>query len=250
VLETLRRAGRHRYWTLAAVATVAATIAVVGSAVASQLASGVDTYTGCVSTSGDLSKFAKGTAPAKSCTGSQVQVSFSGPLPSGCADGDVLAWRSGAWNCSTEAGAPAAFEAIRQSDVGIPATGSYSELAALSLEPGSYAVSARLGLTSQGTASDPPAFVHCALIPSNEDGTPGSPGSSGNDFATLLLAPFGDPGAWEELTMSVSQKLTQPGSVSLQCASTGSGVSAHHVVVRAIEVGSITTELVGPGPLP
>jgi hypothetical protein len=66
------RFGRHRLGTIAAIAVVSLVVGVVGSAIASQLASGVDTYTGCLSASGDLAKFSKGSSPTKSCTGNQV----------------------------------------------------------------------------------------------------------------------------------------------------------------------------------
>jgi hypothetical protein len=235
VLKTL--ASRHRYRTLAAVAAVAATIAIVGSAVASQLASGVDTYTGCVSTSGDLSKFAKGTAPAKSCTGSQVQVSFSGPLPSGCAEGDVLAWRSNAWTCAAD-GATDAFVVLR-SPRSIPLN-TVVRVATMHLDPGAYVVTGRVDVRAEGNASDPPANVSCLLIAADD-----------SDSATLRLSPSGAPGDSAALALFASEELSEPGDVQLECNVYGnvSGATADHIAVRAVEVGSITTDQ-EPGPLP
>ena len=114
-----------------------------------------------------------------------------------------------------------------------------------------YVVTAKTEIASQGTASDPPVDVHCELIPSNEDGTPGLSGSTQNDFASRRLAPLGGTGASDGFVLFVTQRLTQPGSVVLGCSASGnaSGAAANYSSIRAVEVGSVTTSEF-PGPLP
>jgi hypothetical protein len=243
-----RLRGRHRFWTFASIAAVAIIAGAVGSAVASQLASGVDTYTGCLTTSGDLSKFAKGTTPAKACTGSQVQVSFSGPLPSGCADGDLLTWQGG-WGCgSGAAGRGGDVFVIRRLDEPIVSTPSYSEVLRLPLQPGLYEITGKLGLHNRSPSS--PFNLQCALVPSNQDGSPGSPGSADADVGFLNLAPAGSPGDQGGVSLAVSEDLAQPGSVVLSCAGYGNayGAFTNYVAIRATRVNSITR--VSPAPLP
>ena len=81
-----------------AVAIAVVVLAVGGTALASQLLDGSSGYTGCLTQSGDLLKFAEGGSPLKACTGTQVPVHFTGDLPailagsglSGSSEGGVL----------------------------------------------------------------------------------------------------------------------------------------------------------------
>jgi hypothetical protein len=112
---------------LIAVAGVVAVLAVVGTAVASQVLEQSSGYTGCLTQNGDLLKFAEGNAPLRPCSGNQVEVHFSGDLPTviagsgldgttaegvltlslnpayalpqGCAGGQVPRWDGNAWAC-------------------------------------------------------------------------------------------------------------------------------------------------------
>ena len=102
-------------------------------------------------------------------------------------------------------------------------------------------VTAKARLGSQGTAADNPVRVWCSL----------EPGSPANDSAGLLLAPVGSPGETQVVTLLVSKELAEPGSVRLACSASGNakGASVSEVVIRALEVGTITTD-VGVPPLP
>lgn len=155
------------------------------------------------------------------------------------------------WSAAPAAELPDAFVAIRKSTRPVPPTGEFTEVVALDLPPGSYQVTAKAELESQGTALDDPVRVFCELVPSNVDGTPGSSGSETSDFVGLHLAPVGHPGEHEVIALLVSQELSQLGSVVLGCWASGNemGAGVSNVVVRAVEVGSITTDP-GPPPLP
>jgi hypothetical protein len=136
---------------------------------------------------------------------------------------------------------PSAFVVLRASTGSVPPTGEASVIAKLDLPAGNYLVTAKAELGSQGTALDDPVRVFCSL----------EPGSPANDFAGLLLAPVGSPGEHQIVTLLISKELSKAGSVSLACSASGNvkGASVAHVVLRAVEVGTITTDA-GPPPLP
>jgi len=238
--------GGNRFRTVAAVAAIAVTVGVVGSAIASQLASGVDTYTGCLSTSGDLTKVAKGSAPAKACTGSQSQISLSGPLPQDCSTGDVLRWNAG-WTCGADARAEV-FVA-RQSGQPFVLPGTGAEVLRLSLAPGKYEVTGKIALLARSPSG--PFLAQCFLVPSDPDGTPGSLNGPGTDVASLRLAPAGSAADQGGIVLAVSEELTASGAVSLRCGGSGeaAGALATRTAIRAIKVDTITTTD-SPGPLP
>jgi hypothetical protein len=107
---------------------VVAALIVGGSALGSQLLSGADGYTGCLTQRGDLLKFAEGDSPLKPCSTGQLQVHFAGDLgsvqagtglvgqtengivtlsihpsyalPQGCEAGSYATWDGTAWVCS------------------------------------------------------------------------------------------------------------------------------------------------------
>ena len=111
-----------------ALAVVVVALIVGGSALGSQLLSGADGYTGCLTQNGDLLKFAEGDSLVRPCTGNQMQVHFAGDLgsvmagtglagttengivtlsvapeyslPQGCNDHQVAMWDGSAWVCS------------------------------------------------------------------------------------------------------------------------------------------------------
>jgi len=238
---------RHRsaaVWVAVVVASVL--VGAGGSALASQLSGGIDSYTGCLTSSGELVKFTQGGSPLKPCTGNQVQVSFSAPLPQDCLSGQVLKWNGSMWACAADdvggsSGADA-FVSIRAQDNPIvPPTGVLTQLVTLRLEPGRYQVTGKVGLHNR----DPqlPFRTQCALVPSNEDGTPREPGALGSDWGFLHLARAGSPGEEDAVSLFVSQELSQPGTVVLSCSGNGNqfGAFANYGTIRAIEVASITT---------
>jgi hypothetical protein len=155
------------------------------------------------------------------------------------------------WATAPTARLPDTFVVLRRSGSAVPATGTFTEITNLDLQPGRYQVTAKTVVGSQGTALDNPVRVFCSLVPSNIDGTPGTPGASESDSATLHLAPVSHPGEEAVIALFVSQELSQPGSVVLGCSASGNemGADVRDTSVRAIEVGSITTDP-GPPPLP
>lgn len=104
-----------------------AVLVVGGSALGSQVFSGADGYTGCLSHNGDLLRFKAGASSLKPCTGTQVEVHFAGDLesimagaglvaetangvvtlsvapsyslPEGCSAGKFAKWNGSAWVC-------------------------------------------------------------------------------------------------------------------------------------------------------
>jgi hypothetical protein len=115
------------------VVAVVVALALGGVALASQLTTSATSVTGCLSPSGDLTKFALGDSPLKSCTGNQVQVHLTGndlasivagtgltsttengaitlsidpayALPQGCEVGDIARWNGSNWYCSGDGG--------------------------------------------------------------------------------------------------------------------------------------------------
>lgn len=115
-----------------AVATLVATFAIAGSALAGHLASGVKSYTGCLTTQGGtLTLIREGDAPARPCPGGSVEAHFSGgditsvtagtglsgsgtngdvtisldpkyALRQDCATGQVVKWSGSAWACAND----------------------------------------------------------------------------------------------------------------------------------------------------
>ena len=136
---------------------------------------------------------------------------------------------------------PDAFVAIRGASFAVQPTGEFTEVMKLDLPAGNYVVTAKAQVASRGTALDDPVRVHCSL----EQGSPT------NDFAGLLLAPVGHPGEAEVISLLVSKELAEAGSVHLTCSAAENEMGAHisEVVLRAVEVGTITTDIGFP-PLP
>ena len=136
---------------------------------------------------------------------------------------------------------PDAFVALRGATASVQPTDEVAEITKLDLPAGNYVVTAKARLGSQGTAADNPVRVSCSL----------EPGSPANDFAGLLLAPVGSPGEAQVITLLVSKELSEAGSVRLACSASGNvkGASVSEAVVRAVEVGTITTDIGFP-PLP
>jgi hypothetical protein len=142
---------------------------------------------------------------------------------------------------------PNAFVALRHRDNPVvPGTGRFTELLTLRLRPGAYQVFAKVGLHNAAPRSQ--LDTGCTLVPSKTDGTPGTPGMQGSDYAAMHLAPAGHPGEEGAVTLVVSQELDRPGSVVLGCEASGyaADASASYGSIVAIEVGSITTESVPP----
>lgn len=136
---------------------------------------------------------------------------------------------------------PDAFVALRGATAAVQPTGEFAEIATLDLSAGNYVVTAKAQLGSRGTAADNPVRVFCSL----------EPGSPANEFAGVLLAPVGSPGESEVISLLVSKELSEAGSVRLACSASGNAMGAHigEVVIRAVEVGTITTDIGFP-PLP
>jgi hypothetical protein len=145
-------------------------------------------------------------------------------------------------------GLPEAYVAIRSRDNPIvPPTDEFTELIRLSLAPGTYLVSGKVGLHNRDGGA--PFRADCALVPSKEDGTASaSRGEFGTDWAMLHLGPFGGPGEHGEFAVSVSQVLSEEGSVVLGCSGSGNahGAFAQYGWIRALEIDSVVTDDVGP----
>lgn len=118
---------------LVAIAVATAVLIAGGAALGAQLTSSETSVTGCLSQSGDLTKFAVGDLPVKPCTGNQVQVHLTGndlaslvagtaltkstengvatlsidpkyALPQDCATDDTAVWNGNNWRCSSDVG--------------------------------------------------------------------------------------------------------------------------------------------------
>jgi hypothetical protein len=112
-----------------AIAVAAVALVAGGAALGAQLTNSATSVTGCLSQSGDLTKFAVGDSPLKPCTGNQVQVHLTGEdlasivagaglqsstengvvtlsidpayaLPQGCYVGQIARWNGNSWYCS------------------------------------------------------------------------------------------------------------------------------------------------------
>jgi len=246
---TVARRRGARAWIAAAV--IGVLVLVGGTALAGALSNTVESYTGCVSPSGDLSKFAEGSSPLKPCTGNQMQVSFSERLPDGCVSGQVLKWSGSEWACADDetgdAGAEDAF--VRWSgdvDLDVP-RGQFTELLHLDLEPGRYLITGKLQLSNSEAPSS--LRVGCELAVDDSDGMP-PVGGPDSDHAALHLAAAGEPGETAPISLFVSQELSESASVILGCtAESGSGTGgfANFAYLRADEVGGV---IEGPSPLP
>ena len=119
----------------AAVFTAVVALALGGTALAGHLVGDVASYTGCVSSRGDLSKLQEGNTPLKPCSSGQVEVHLSGgdltsvvagtgltggaesgaatlqiasgyALPQGCSQGQEARWSGSAWVVCWNDGAP------------------------------------------------------------------------------------------------------------------------------------------------
>lgn len=146
---------------------------------------------------------------------------------------------------------PDSFVALARDEVSLPE--GRTEIAALTLQPGKYQVTGKVFLFNSSSQITSGTGVSCQLTPSNEDGSPGDPGGPPADPGLLAFAPAGEPGSAGTISLGVSQVLAQPGTVVLDCfnndPSTTSAPVASNAWIRAIEVGSITTDPGGP-PLP
>lgn len=146
---------------------------------------------------------------------------------------------------------PDSFVALATDEVSLPE--GRTEIAALTLQPGKYQVTGKVFLFNSSSQIASGTGVSCQLTPSNEDGSRGDPGGPPADPGLLALAPAGEPGSAGTISLGVSQVLAQPGTVVLDCfnndPSTTSAPVASNAWIRAIEVGSITTDPGGP-PLP
>jgi hypothetical protein len=146
---------------------------------------------------------------------------------------------------------PDSFVALRTQEVPLPQ--GRTVIAALELQPGKYEVTGKVFLFNSSSEVGPVSGVSCQLTPSNEDGSPGNSGGPPADPGHLALAPSGEPGSAGTIGLGVSQVLTETGSVVLDCynhdPSEGSAPVASNAWIRAIEVGSITTNP-GVPPLP
>jgi len=146
---------------------------------------------------------------------------------------------------------PDSFVALATEEVSLPA--GRTEIAALSLQPGEYQVTGKVFLFNSSSQFALGMGVSCQLTPSNDDGTPGDPGGPPADPGFLALAPSGEAGSAGTISLGVSQVLSQPGTVVLDChnhdPSAVTSLVASNAWIRAIEVGSITTDPGSP-PLP
>ncbi len=212
------------YWKIGVVAIAIAAVAVVASAAWAAIPDSSGTIHACADRDGHLRVI--DTEGGKTCKSNESPLSWSSatgppaPPPAQLSD---------------------AFVALRGGTASVQPTGEPTEITTLDLPAGKYVVTAKAQLGSQGTAADDPVRVFCSL----EQGSPA------NDFAGLLLAPVGSPGESEVITLLVSKELSEPGSVRLACSASGNvmGASVSEVVLRAVEVGTITTDIEFP-PLP
>lgn len=145
-------------------------------------------------------------------------------------------------------GLPDSFVVVRSQDNPIiPGNSTFTELVRLKLEPGHYQVMGKIELHNRDGAA--PFTVQCGLVPSGPDGSSAEPGELGQDWGFLQLERFGEAGDQGGIVLFVSQKLDAPGFVMLGCdGSNGSehGAFGAYTSIRAIEVGSITSEYFTP----
>jgi hypothetical protein len=116
----------------------------------------------------------------------------------------------------------------------VPAETTGFEVTSLDLPAGRYVVTARAAVSSRGTGLDDSVRTGCALVTGDEIGE--------TDGASLHLAPVGHPGEQGVITLLANADLAEAGSARLRCSASGNaaGVTVSSVV-RAVEVGSITT---------
>jgi hypothetical protein len=138
---------------------------------------------------------------------------------------------------------PSAYAVLRDQDNPmVPGNDRFTELLRLELPPGTYVVSAKVGLHNRDMSVS--LRAECELVPSNEDGTrPSGPDFVGGDVTMLHLGPTGLAGEYGEFPLGVTQVLSAPGSVVLGCATYGHqhGAFAQYGWIRAIEVASVKT---------
>jgi hypothetical protein len=131
------------------------------------------------------------------------------------------------------------YRVVKERDI-LPGTNELKEVARLRLPPGKYWVVSTAHLFQRSGRGE----ATCFLTPSNEDGTPKTPGAKGHDFDAAALASFSDGFAYEgSFTMSVVQKLKASGDVVLYCrAAPPGGAFVDSIDITAMTVGEISEE--------
>lgn len=216
---------KTRYGMIGVAAIAVAAVAVVASAAWAAIPDASGTIHACADRDGRLRVI--DTELGKTCKSSERRLSWPAAAPPPPPPAAQL---------------PDAFVALRTSGAPVPsAPGEFIEIARLELPAGNYAVTAKADVQSNGSAGDPAVQVFCKL----------HSGAPVDDFVALKLAPVSSPGESESLSLLTTKELSAAGSVSLSCGAEGNvaGIEVEHTVVRAVEVGSITTD---PGipPLP
>jgi hypothetical protein len=221
---------------IAVLATSVVVVAVAASAAWAAIPDAEGTIHACADHEGRLRVI--DTDAGKTCKASETRLSWAatGPPPPPPPEPEAKPPRP------AEPQLPDAFVALRTAaGPRVPSTGASTEVLDLELPAGKYLVTAKLVLGSQGTALHDPVRVFCAL----------GPGSPVDDSSGIHLAPVGSPGEMQVITLLASAELADNGSMKLSCSADGNeqGALASNTVLRAIEVGSITTDP-GVPPLP
>jgi hypothetical protein len=223
-VKSVARQLKTSYGKITVVVIAVAAVAVIASAAWAAIPDASGTIHACADRDGRLRVI--DTENGKTCKSSEKRLSWSAAAPPPPPPARQL---------------PDAFVAIRGASFAVQPTGEFTKVMKLDLPAGNYVVTAKAQVASRGTALDDPVRVHCSL----EQGSPA------NDFAALLLAPVGHPGEAKVMSLLVSKELAEAGSVHLTCSAAENemGAQISEVVIRAVEVGTITTDI-GFSPLP